>query len=124
MQGTDGRWRPDASCEPDGDVQYRYGEIQQLIGILPATCRIGKHQLHNVGYTPEKVDRRDLPPLLLVYCNECGPAEVPWVLVRTKAQDPMRSELDDDRYRHLRPFVREPVLDEGGQDVDTDVYVE
>jgi hypothetical protein len=98
------------TVQPHGDVQYWYDGIQQLIGVLPRTCRTGGHDLHYVGYTHEYVNRPGQHRLIVVRCPSCRPPDDCWVLVQSKER-PFRVELDDSWYESLRQHTREPVVD-------------
>ena len=96
--------------EPHGDVRYYYDGIQQLIGVLPRTCRTRGHDLHLVGYDHHYVERPGAHRLILVRCRACHPPDDCWILVQPKARV-FKAELDDHWYSDLRKLIREPYVD-------------
>ncbi|SER91614.1 hypothetical protein [Actinokineospora terrae] len=92
---------------PDATVHYRHTNAGVRVAVLPATCKVGIHSLHAVGYKA-RVDQVD--GVVRISCDSC--AEAPdvdhfWVL-RTTGAIPDLAELDDEPYRHIVPLMIDP----------------
>lgn len=100
-------WRGENGTErPDTQVRYR-SDAGERIGVLPASCKRGKHSLATVGYKATAHDA-----VLNLSCEACAAEPHPdhfWVL-QLEGDPPARVELDDQAYRGVLPrFIAKPV---------------
>jgi hypothetical protein len=96
--GVGGRWRP------DGAVHYRRDGSGQRVGMIPATCKRGLHNLAQGGYRTRVADGDGT--LLKVMCTACSAAHDPdyaWSLTIAGAP-PDRVEMDDEPYQDVKAF--------------------
>ncbi|MGZ3140446.1 hypothetical protein ACVDFE_00215 [Lentzea chajnantorensis] len=100
-------WRGENGTErPDAQVRYRI-DAGERVGVLPASCKRGKHSLTQVGY--RATTHGDV---LHVSCEACAAEPNPdhyWTL-QLEGALPARAELDDGPYRDVQPrFISRPV---------------
>lgn len=104
VMGTEMRAGIGASWRPDGDVVYRTGSSGELVGVLPARCRRGAHDLHREGYKATETGG-----VLRVSCTACSAQNRPdhaWSL-QTRGCRPARAELDDTPYTETRTQLQQ-----------------
>lgn len=90
---------------PDGPVRYRIdGTTGRRIGILPATCKRGKHALHLMGY--EASERDGELRLACLSCQADRDPDYAWRLTTTPPA-PDAAELDDRPYAGVDPHFQQ-----------------
>lgn len=97
---------------PDGRVRYRTDHATgERVGILPATCKRGRHTFVG-GQYEATVSRPNGLEVLRVACLGCRAENDPdyaWLLT-LEGPTPARAELDDRPYSDIEPrFMQRPV---------------
>lgn len=93
-----------ANWRPDGPVRYRTDPGSgEWVGILPATCKQGRHSLSRTGYTARTVQDTGVLRVECTACVAVRDADYAWSLV-LHGPPPARAELDDGPYADIDTF--------------------